>query len=331
MAAILCDGVGKMCTALCQGVSTLCCLPCKICNCTMVSIWEIVSGDFSCYLITTGVTNAIPVALMLATAAKVAMGSCEEEEYTKYYIVWPLVNAALCVSNIAAALYIAKQIKDMKRPKQPSADPDIPVNTGLGSDPNLIPMAHAEVIEEGMAGYTDKRDMMEPDLNTKANNDRNKFSLNGIKDNVTGFVKKHTQTSIPQAPLPSAPPLQPSPLSQPQPQTTTVTQSHNNNNSSTDDDSPGAGTVGRVRDVLCYDPWVAVYLLLLTLFTVWQFVGVFHNVNALFGETEGDCHSTAKQYVFFSTVCGFLFLLFGPVFFFFSLCCVTSRTNFRLR
>jgi len=92
---------------------------------------------------------------------------------------------------------------------------------------------------------------------------------------------------------------------------------------------PSERSVFRIKEVLCDDPWVALYIVALILYCLWQSVGISKLVRShnIYGDT---CSNTIRKYMVHSLTCGFFFLALGGSSFFFSLCCATSRANFRL-
>lgn len=93
-----------------------------------------------------------------------------------------------------------------------------------------------------------------------------------------------------------------------------------------DPNAPSAGSLNRVKGVLCNDPWVALYILILVAFSVWQVMGI----TGLSGKAKGctDSNDVSTQMVL-SIICGFIFIFLGLCAFVSSLCCSVSRRNFR--
>jgi len=88
------------------------------------------------------------------------------------------------------------------------------------------------------------------------------------------------------------------------------------------------GSVSRVKEVLCYDPAVALYIIALLLYSVWQTIGI-SRISSVGGGDFGDCDAGIRKHTVDSVVCGFFFLGLGGSALLMSLCCVTSRGNFR--
>lgn len=72
--------------------------------------------------------------------------------------------------------------------------------------------------------------------------------------------------------------------------------------------------ISRVKHTLCYDPWVALYIIVGIFFMIWQTMGM----SKLGSCGEGD----VDMYLSHSLICGFLFISFGGTAFGCSLCCL---------
>jgi len=201
---------------------------------------------------------------------------------------WLFVDLALCAANMVAAFYIAKQIQDLGA---------LPEFDGGGSPATAtaIPTAHAEVIDEGAGAYAPPK--LSKDVDTNA-------SKSAPTQKLMGFFHMPTNND----------PEQPS----------NTSRAPNNSRNRVNDST--AGSITRVKHVLCYDPWVALYILVFLGFTYWQFYGVSKSANGV-----GDNCGSIERQIVNCFICGFSFLLIGPSLFFCGLCCVTSRNNFRRR
>merc|ERR1712194_25693 len=69
-------------------------------------------------------------------------------------------------------------------------------------------------------------------------------------------------------------------------------------------------STSRVKEILCYDPFVAVYIIIGLFYMVWQTVGI----------ARVDCDEVLP-----SLVCGFLFISLGGMTFACSLCCLARN------
>ena len=81
-------------------------------------------------------------------------------------------------------------------------------------------------------------------------------------------------------------------------------------------------SVERVKDVLCYDPLVALYIVIGIFYMVWQAMGAGRTGSA------SDCGEAMDDALTRSLICGFLFIMLGGMTFACSLCClVRSGTS----
>ncbi|KAL7474713.1 hypothetical protein ACHAW6_000672 [Cyclotella cf. meneghiniana] len=75
-------------------------------------------------------------------------------------------------------------------------------------------------------------------------------------------------------------------------------------------------SVARVKEILCYDPFVALYIIISIFFMAWQTVGVGRSSLAV------DCGGGLDENITYSLICGFLFIFLGGSTFACSLCCL---------
>lgn len=75
-------------------------------------------------------------------------------------------------------------------------------------------------------------------------------------------------------------------------------------------------SLGRVKDILCYDPIVAIYIIIGIFFVVWQTMGIQR------GHDADECGGDLTGYIFKSFACGFAFIWLGAMTFACSLCCL---------
>lgn len=88
------------------------------------------------------------------------------------------------------------------------------------------------------------------------------------------------------------------------------------------------GSITRVKEVLCYDPFVAGYILILIGFFIWLTNGTSRLAES--HDEYGDaCSDVLRGHVKSSIYLGFVFLTLGGVALGLSLICSMSRTNFR--
>jgi hypothetical protein len=166
-------------------------------------------------------------------------------------LIWLLVNAILCVVNMAAAIYISQKI---------AYDPaDTEANNG-----------------------TKNKDaaQQQPDIEATATPIENK-------------TKARAQTTI----FPTK--IKMWPLFEFESTTTSRSKS-----------------LSRVRDVLCHDPIVAIYIVIGVGYIVWQTMGVGRMNEA------ADCGGGVDQLVSDALMFGFLFISLGAMAFSCSVCCL---------
>mmetsp|Transcript_4964 Transcript_4964/g.11470 ORF Transcript_4964/g.11470 Transcript_4964/m.11470 type:complete len:233 (+) Transcript_4964:50-748(+) len=75
-------------------------------------------------------------------------------------------------------------------------------------------------------------------------------------------------------------------------------------------------SLSRVKEVLCYDPIVAFYIIVGIGFMVWQSIGVGRN------QLAENCGGNLSEYIGNSLICGFCFIMFGGMSFAISVCCM---------
>jgi len=74
-------------------------------------------------------------------------------------------------------------------------------------------------------------------------------------------------------------------------------------------------SMARVKDVLCYDPVIAIYIIIGIFFMIWQSVGINRRLAA-------DCGGSLQEYLSNSLLCGWLFIMVGGMTFGCSFCCL---------
>lgn len=73
------------------------------------------------------------------------------------------------------------------------------------------------------------------------------------------------------------------------------------------DDGP-SNSFHRLGHVLCYDPGAAVYFLIVVLWVIWQSVGVTVAISLVDNDDGEECDKI-RQWIVFSTMCGFLYMM----------------------
>jgi len=75
-----------------------------------------------------------------------------------------------------------------------------------------------------------------------------------------------------------------------------------------------AKSCSRVREIICYDPVVAIYIIIGLFYMVWQTMGLSH--------MGVDCGEGLDGFVTNSIMCGFMFMSLGGMAFGISVCCL---------
>ena len=241
MAAILCNGIGKICSGTCDALGSILSLPCKACGLACDGVSQALRSPFCLYLTVTLGLNIPPV--IFAGQALVNNNGCNVA------LQWLSINAFFCIVNMVAAIYISGKV--VHDPNDADA---------VGND--------APYIEATM------------DSNSNSNSN-NKTS---DQQQQSSTMKKFWQ-----GPYTAA-------------NETRVVKT--------------LSRVCRVRDVLCYDPVVAVYIIIGICYIIWQSMG-FSRMNQAAGCGGGEAELITR-----AVSCGFLFISLGATVFGCSVCCL---------
>ena len=98
MAAVVCQGIGQVCS----GLGEILCLPCKACGLGCQSLCELLSSPFLPYTALTFCLNLPPIILGIKAMQLTSCLSIEK---------WFIVNVALCIVHCVACLYIVHKIR----------------------------------------------------------------------------------------------------------------------------------------------------------------------------------------------------------------------------
>jgi len=102
MAAVLCNGLGKLFSGTCDVLGSVITLPCKACGFACDGISQALKSPFCLYLTVALGLNIPPV--IFAGQALANNGGCNVA------LNWLAINAFLCVVNMAAAMYISGKV-----------------------------------------------------------------------------------------------------------------------------------------------------------------------------------------------------------------------------
>jgi len=74
---------------------------------------------------------------------------------------------------------------------------------------------------------------------------------------------------------------------------------------------------GRASHLICYDPWIAAYIVVLIAFICWLFLGFVRLIQS------ANCEDILQIWLGLSIACGFIFLCNGIISFIASFCCAS--------
>lgn len=132
MAAVLCNGIGRLCNGTCEILGSIFSLPCKACGVVCEGASKALRSPF-CFYLTVALGLNIPPVIFAVEAFTSNGGGCS------IALNWLLVNAVLCFVNIAAAMYISGKIAYVPANEMNTVAPAPPtsdVETGTKVDNN---------------------------------------------------------------------------------------------------------------------------------------------------------------------------------------------------
>lgn len=234
MAAILCDGMSKLCRSSCDAFGKIFTIPCRACGFACDGISQAMRSPFCFYLSVAVGLNVPPV--VFACQALANGQNCAPA------LQWLLVNAFFCIVNVAAAFYISGEVVQ-------------PFDDGNGA-PFI-----AATVEGGGKGDQQPQKSSQPQLPA------------GIKKFWDGKSSTHEARM-----------------------------------------AQNLTRFGRVKEVLCHDPIVAVYIIIGIGYIVWQSMGIGRMDDAMQCGEDGLISN--------AVMCGFLFISLGATAFGCSVCCL---------
>lgn len=117
MAAVLCKGIGELCSGLGKAVGEVICLPCKACGCACSTMSEVLLSPFFPYLAVTFGLNLTGVYYGIKSLPL----DCPD------LTNWLIANAVFCVMHMIGAWYIVHRIR------QSNSEHDAPANNNKSS------------------------------------------------------------------------------------------------------------------------------------------------------------------------------------------------------
>lgn len=227
MAAILCESISKILRGSCEALGTVLTLPCRACGFATDHLTELCRSPFFLFVATAVALNLPPI-VFTGKAWAGGDGGCTAATS------WLIVNALLCLVNIAAAAYISAKIA--YEPESENGTPFVDMEANTDGDVKAPAKGEKTIAEKIL------EDALVTDTRSKS--------------------------------------------------------------------------MSRVRDVLCYDPVVAVYIIVGIFYVCWQTVGISRRIDA------SECGGGLDDYLSNSLICGFLFMTIGGCAFGISLCCM---------
>jgi hypothetical protein len=316
MAAVLCKSLGSLCTSCGQCV-TLPFRACgQVCGAACENCVKVFASPFTPYILTTLALNLPPVIWGLRSA----VSQVRQQQFDCHGERWLWTYAVLSFMHIVASIYISSRIQDSSCDDHDDDGYDehmdgvkveMPMaTTGTQNESANVAKARATAaptpspLQAPYHAYEESVDEAEKGSGTMKN---------------TAAQAASTLVRIATAATAAFPP------------------SNNNNNSSaaraaaapfdtTDDGRAGkSNSIQRLKQVLCYDVGVALYILVIIFWFVWQSYGISQ---VLFAPRNDDYDNSAEicdsvgTWVILSIMCGFLYIMLVCVAFACSFLCL---------
>ena len=303
MAAILCNSMGSLCQVVGQCLS----FPCRICGVACEGVCQTMgralTSPFSPYLITTVALNLPPIMWGVRAAASSQVGQIRCDLDT-----WLWINAMLCLGHVLAAIYIVYRIQDdqhqlsMQNQQLHDSTPTAHVTTGLSSGaPPATDTTPAAKAATTTANYHTMHD-------DKKNQNNSIFSVFSSMMTANSPLKSMSSASPSRAEGQGF-------LSD----STTA----NRDTGATAHEEGEANSWQRMKQVLCYDMVVAIYILGAIFWLVWQTVGISQVMQEVGDNEDMDDHEdlcdSIHSWSTMSIVCGYIFA---------TLVCITFACSF---
>jgi hypothetical protein len=306
MAAVLCQSMGSLCTSVGQ-IITLPFRACgQVCGLACENCGHIFASPFTPYIVTTLALNLPPCVWGL----KSAISQFQQNQFDCHGERWLWTYALLSFIHIVASLYISSRIQDSSRDDHhdnydehlDGVKVDMPMAT-TGTKAVSSSATPASPTQAPYHAYVESVDEVEKGTSKQQHS---------VVQTASSFVR-----------IASA----------------AVTNTVNNNNAAsraapnsgnaafdtTDDGRAGkSNSIQRLKQVLCYDIGVALYILVVIFWFVWQSYGISQVLFAPRNEYSNDseiCESVGT-WVILSIMCGFLYIMLVCVAFACSFLCL---------
>lgn len=271
MAALLCQSLSKLCTE-CSSCLTL---PCRAC-CDCAS--QVICSPFTPYLAVTVLFN-LPVILF-------GYGTIQQNDAQCDKVWWLWANAIMAALHIVGSIYIVYRIQQSAKEDDEHLHDynDMPIATAIAT-PVASTKGATTTTTPATTGY---HSMDQPQAADTINaNSPPRSAHSHFVDMFTKVMADQTTNT-----------------------TTTSRRQQQQPGATVDDDGP-ANSFHRLSQVLCYDPGVALYFVVAVCWVVWQSIGVTVAISLAAAANNGDDNEceNVKEWIFLSTVCGFLYMM----------------------
>lgn len=286
MAAILCQGINELCKLMC--------VPCKACGLGCRSLGEVLTSPFFPYL---AVTYALNVPAVVYGIQGFTYRFSHASNYCGIGTTWLMVNTLLAAAHLIASWYLVYTIRQDRDMSQMILGSQSPYNNDYGTAPvagtatTTTTHLHAATTgtdDAAVAAAKMEQGTYQPPPPTNPNIFAKAIPM------VTGRAAA-AATTTPTVVVASA------------------------------SGSPGAGrstgasnSMTRIKYVLCYDPLVAIYMIIFFVWVVWQSIGTSRAF-----KLGGLAYcGTVSDWTMVSVICGYLYMGLVGIAFLCSLCCL---------
>jgi hypothetical protein len=280
MAAILCNGFANLCNDCCHCLT----LPCRACC-------DLACSPFVPYLGVTLVLNIPLVVWGMQTFSENA-SACD-----KAWWLW--ANAVMAAIHIVASFYIVHRIQNDRDDHHPYYDAE----HGYHAAPPTVTTT-AVPVTTAVTGVKNASPV-ETKVNTTSTT-TNSHSGNPFLDLYNKVASTTKSDSTIAAPSQQATYVQPIKVEAVVP--AVASPSYGRMADDHDDDGP-AMSWHRLSRVLCYDAGVALYILVVITWVIWQTIGITALIGLAGSEDEGGSCRYVKRWIVSSTMCGWIYMM----------------------
>lgn len=306
MAAVLCKSMGSLCASFGQCITmpfracgTVCGAACE--NCT-----KVFASPFTPYILTTLALNLPPVIWGL----KSAVNQLQQQQFDCHGERWLWTYAVLSFIHIVASIYISSRIQDRS-----NDDRDDGYDEHMDGVKVEMPMATTgtKVATATTTGATAPPPPMQAPYHAYEESMDEAEKGSGMKNTAANAAASFVRIAT---------------------AATAAFPTSNNNTSraapvaafdTTDDGRAGkSNSIQRLKQVLCYDVGVALYILVVIFWFVWQSYGISQVLFAPRNdyENESEICDSIGTWVILSIMCGFLYIMLVCVAFACSFLCL---------